>query len=252
VVSPRFLARLLAILSIWSVVVGLGTGLFFAPRGSEAQPTDHDLIGFGCSMAIASVVAAMVAVGMVGKRRWAVEIALAVALLIVVSVPIAYVLLWVDPWTLRNRMDAWSFLRLRRDVPRWGEAIVTFHAPMAAGVASIVGAIAARMIRLARRRPRPATTITLVLLFACAWEPVQQLIFGLVIIFGHIIRRGWYIGARLDPWPMTDEQIWATAALFGAIAGALVAGLALHLAGRHRSDLVAPGRGTSPEGAGNV
>jgi hypothetical protein len=218
--------------------VGLGAGFFFAPRGSEAQPEYSDLIGFGCAMAIASVVAALVVVGLEGKRKWAVESALAVALLIAVSIPIAYVLLWVEPWTLRNRMDAWSFLRLRRDVPRWGEAIIVFHAPMAVGVGSVVGAIAGGMIRLARRRPRPATTIALVLLFACAWEPVQQVILGLVIGFGHLIRRGWYVCARLDPWPMTAEQIWSTAAVFGAIAGVLVAGLALRLAGRHRSELV--------------
>jgi hypothetical protein len=235
-VSLRFLARLLAILLIWSVVVGLGTGLFFAPRGWEAQPSYDDLIGFGSSLAIASVVAAIVVVGLAGKRRWAVEIALAVALLIAVAVPLGSILLWVDPWTLRNRMDAWSFLRLRQDVPRWVEAIVTFHAPMAAGVGSVVGAIAGLLILLARTWPRPATVIALVLLFACAWDPVQQFIFGLVIIFGHMIRWGWYIGAHLDPWNMTDEQIWATAAVFGGTAGALVAGLALHMAGRHRSD----------------
>jgi hypothetical protein len=67
------------------------------------------------------------------------------------------------------------------------------------------------------------------------------------IIFGPTIRWGWYVCAHLDPWPMTDEQIWATAAVFGAIAGALVAGLALHMAGRHRSDVAAASRETSPE-----
>jgi hypothetical protein len=109
---------------------------------------------------------------------------------------------------------------------------------MAAGVGSVVGAIAGLMIPLARRWPRPATTIALVLLFACAWDPVRQFLFGLVIIFGHLIRWGWSIGAHLNPWAMTDDQIWSTAAVFGAIAGALVAGLALRMAGGYRSDLV--------------
>ena len=44
---------------------------------------------------------------------------------------IAYLALWVNPGIVRSRMDAWSFLRLRRDVPRWGEGIVLFHAPFA-------------------------------------------------------------------------------------------------------------------------
>jgi hypothetical protein len=234
-VSIRSLARLLAILVIWSLVVGLGTGLFFAPRGSETQPTSNDLIGFGCALAIAGAVAAAVAVGLAGKKRWAVEIALVVVLMAAAGAALAYFAFWVAPMTVRSRMDAWSFLRLRQDVPRWGEAVVLFHAPMAAGVGSVVGASAGLLILLARRRPRRATGIALGLLFACAAEPVQQFIFRGVIFWG------WVVRAQLDSWAMTDDQIWATAAVFGAIVGAVVAGLAVHRGDRHRPDRV-PGQ----------
>ena len=235
-VSSRFLLRLLAIVLVWSVVVGLGTGFFFAPRGTEAQPSYYDLIGFGCSLDLAGVVAAIVAVGLAGKRRWAVEIALAVALTAVAAVTLAYLALWVAPWTVRSRMDAWSFLRLREDVLRWGEAIAMFHAPMATGVGSVVGVIAGLLFLLARRWPRLATGIALGLLFAYASDPVRQFSFDLVI------RWGWLIRAPSGTWPMTDDQIWATAAVFGAIAGAVVAGFGLHMAGRPRSDHVPASR----------
>jgi hypothetical protein len=231
-VAVRYLARLLAIVAVWSVVVGLGMGIFFAPRGTEAQPAYYDLIGFGCALALAGAAAAIVAVGLAGRWRWSVEIALAVMLMAVAGAALAYLALWVNPWTVRSRMDAWSFLRLRRDLPRWAEAIVLFHAPMGAGVGGVVGAIAGLLILLARRWPRWATGIALGLLFACAFDPVQQLIFRAVISWGWIVR------ALHVAWAMTDDEIWATAAVFGAIAGALVAGLALHMAGRHPSHFV--------------
>ncbi|HZW33871.1 MAG TPA: hypothetical protein VFF52_24325 [Isosphaeraceae bacterium] len=230
--SIRFLLRLLAIILVWSIVVGLGTAFFFAPRGTEAQPSYFDLIGFGCAIAIAGAAAAIVAVGLAGKRRWAVEIALAVALTAAAAVALAYLALWFAPWTVRSRMDAWSFLRLREDVLHWGEAIALFHAPMEVGVGSVAGVIAGLLILLGRRWPRLATGIALGLLFACAVDSVRQFVFDVVI------RWGWIIRALHNTWAMTDEQIWATAAVFGAIAGAVIAGFAVRMAGRHRSNLV--------------
>jgi hypothetical protein len=231
VVSVPLLARLLAILVIWFLVAGLGTGFFFAPRGVEAQPVANDLIGFACSLALAGVVASAVAVGLAGRRRWTLEIALAVVLMAAAAAVLAYLALWVFPWTVRSRMDAWSFLGLRRDVPRWGQAIILFHAPMGAGVGSVVGVMAGLLILLARRRPRLATGIALGLLFACASSQVQRFVFGAVITFGRTIQWGWYVLSQLEPWAMTDDQIWSTAAVFGAIVGAVVASLAVRMSG---------------------
>ena len=222
-------ARLLAILSIWSVVVALGMGYFFAPRGVEAQPTYYDLIGFGCAFAIAGTVAASVALAPGGKRKWGVEIVLAVALTMAATAVLAALALWVAPGPIRSRMDLWAFLRLRDDVLSWGEVIVKFLAPLGAGVGSVVGVIAGLLIVLARRRPRLATAISLGLLVTCASEPVQPILSGLVIYWGWVIRR------LVGTWPMTDDQVWATATVLGAIAGAVVACLATHISRRHRS-----------------
>jgi len=232
-------ARLLAILSAWSVVVVLGLGYFFAPRGSEAQPTYYDLIGFGCAFAIAGTVAASVALALGGKRKWAVELALAVALTMAATAVLARLALWEAPWTIRSRMDTWSFLRLREDVLRWGEAIVSFYAPLGVGVGALAGAIAGLLIVLAHRWPRLATVISLGLLVTCASSPVQPILFGLVILWGRtILWMEWLIHSQFSTWPMTPDEVWATAAIFGAIAGAVVACFSIYVARRHRSSHV--------------
>ena len=82
------------------------------------RPTLGDLFGFGCAFTIAGAVAASVVLVLGGKRRWAVEIALAVGLTIATTAVLAYLALWAAPWTVRSRMDAWSFLRLQRGRPR--------------------------------------------------------------------------------------------------------------------------------------
>ena len=67
--------RPVVVAASWLALVALATGCFFAPRGAEAQPTMDDVIGFGCSMAIAGATAAIAAFGIGGRKRWAVELA---------------------------------------------------------------------------------------------------------------------------------------------------------------------------------
>lgn len=255
VVTPRLrrLARMLGIILAWSLAVAFGTACFFAPRGQEAQPTSSDLVGFATPLGLAGAVAAATAVGLAGRRRWAVEIALAVALMAGTTAVLASFALWVAPWSVRSRMDAWSFLRLRQDVLRWGEAIAVFHAPMAVGVGVVVGAIVGHLIILRRRWPRLGMGILLGLLLACAVEPVQQALLGAVTVWGWTIRR------FSDTWPMTDDQVWATATVLGAIAGCVVAGFGIRLAHPHRPATVTePGAepshraGAGPPAAGQA
>jgi hypothetical protein len=56
----------------WLALVALATACFFAPRGAEAQPTMDDVVGFGCSMAIAEAAAAIAVFAIAGRRRWAI------------------------------------------------------------------------------------------------------------------------------------------------------------------------------------
>ena len=127
------LAQPLLIVATWCGVLALGMRYFFSPIGAVAEPTFGDLIGFGFGFTISGLVAASVALVVAGKRRWALEIALTAGVMIAALAAVAYLALWGAPWTLRSRMDAWSFLRLQQNVRHSDEAIENFYAPVGAG-----------------------------------------------------------------------------------------------------------------------
>ena len=207
--------RLLAIIVLWCAVVALAMRYFFSPMGAVEDPGFHELIGFACAFTITGAVAASIALLLAGKWRWAVQVAIAFVLTAGAVAGVAYVLLWGGPWTLRNRMDAWSFLRLQMDVEHAGKAMAGFYGPMAVGVGAVVGAITGGLIALARRRPRLARWICLGVLVACASGPVRPVLFDAVVFWGMIVR--WLL---FENWTV-GEHVWATAAIFGAFAGAL-------------------------------
>ena len=89
--------QLIAIAASWLALVALATGIFFAPRGVEAQPTLDDVVGFGCSMAIAEAVAAITAFGIGGRRRWALQLALSVLLVGAIVAVLLLYFLWLNP-----------------------------------------------------------------------------------------------------------------------------------------------------------
>ena len=188
------------------------------------QPEFFDLIGFGCAFAIAGTVSASFALALSGKRTWAFELAMVVSLAIAIAVVLAALALWVAPMALRSRMDAWFFLQLREDALRWGEILLRFYSPLGLGTGIVVGGIAGRLIVLARRRPRLGTGIALGLLAACASGPVRPILFGLVVLWGRVILWSeWLISRSFSTWPMTPDEVWATAAILGAIAARVVA-----------------------------
>ena len=149
-------ARPLLIIAVWCGVLALGMRFFFSPIGAVAEPTFGDLIGFGFGFTITGLVAASVAVAVAGRWQWAVEIALAAGVMMAALAVLAYLALWGAPWTLRSRMDTWSFLRLQQEVRLSGGAIESFYGPVGVGVGAVVGAISGGLILIARRRPRLA------------------------------------------------------------------------------------------------
>jgi hypothetical protein len=134
--------------------------------------------------------------------------------------------LWLDPTFARLRMDPWSLQRLQQVAPRWGEQLAGYHGPLGAAVGIAVGSVAGLSMRLGRQRPRLATGTTLAILFASATEPGRQFALDLVTWTGRLLR---YL---LVPSSITDDQISITGIIFGAIAGAVVADLAMY-ATRH-------------------
>jgi hypothetical protein len=212
----------IAIAASWLALVALATGFFFAPRGAEAQPTLNDVIGFGCSMAISGAAAATAAFVLGGRRRWAVQLALSVLLVGVIGASLLVYFLWIDPSILRQQMDLRSFRRLQHLAPRWAKSLAGYHVPLGAALGLALGTIAGLLIRLGRRRPRLATGMVLAILFASASDLGRPFTIELVTRFGWILR------GLLVPWSLSDDQISNTAMIFGAIAGAAVAGLAMY------------------------
>jgi hypothetical protein len=209
-----------AVGATWLALVTLATGCFFAPRGAEAQPTTDDVIGFGFSMAIAAAAIAAFAIG--GWRRWAIQLSLSVLLLGTVTASLLLYFLWLDPTFARQQMDLWSFQRLQDVAPRWAEQLAGYHGPLGAAVGIAVGAVAGLLMRSGRQRPRLATGTALAILFLFASDLGRQFAVDLVTWLG------WRLRYHVVPGSISDDQISITGMIFGAIAAAVVAGLAMY------------------------
>jgi hypothetical protein len=229
----RLVLRLLPLLAVWLVVVVIGTGLFFAAKGVDAEYIERDVIAFAPSMAVGSAVAAAVALALGGKRKLAGAVVLAVMLGAILASAAIYTLLYVDSLSLRNQMDAWSFLRLRSDTEHDAWKIAQSHAPFAAWIGLAVGLLCGVLSSLARRRPRSVVIVTLALLFGLVAEPVQELVSsGLTWPF-------WFVPWFWSAWPMYDGKTSQVGAWFGAVAGALIAAVVLEASRRKAQARVA-------------
>jgi MFS family permease len=223
----RHIGRSAAVALVWLLVVGLGTACFFPPgasfplRASEDWAAFHNALVFGSSAAVASAVAAALAFAIGGKTKWTYEVVFAVTLTVALLTAVACTCLWLAPWLARSRMGYWEFVRLRDTLLRWSASIVRSEIPLGGVVGLLLGVLAGRLAVLARRHPRIAMGLMLGLLFAGASEPVQRVAFGLVLFWGHVVR--WLIWSP----GMTYEFVPASGATFGAIAGAIIAVVAL-------------------------
>jgi peptidoglycan/LPS O-acetylase OafA/YrhL len=74
---------------------------------------------------------------------------------------------------------------------------------------------------LAQKHPSFAMGMTLGLLLAGAIEPVQQFAFGLVLYWGQVVQ--YFIASP----GITDPNLPASGATMGAIAGAIIAAIAM-------------------------
>ena len=212
----------LAFGATWLALVTLATGCFFAPRGAEAQPAMDDVIGFGISMAIAAGAAAISAFALGGWRRWAIQLSLSILLVGTVTASLLLYFLWIDPMFLRQHMDGWSFQRLQYGAPRWAEQLAGYHGPLGAAVGTAFGAVAGLVMRLGRQRPRLATGTALAFLFLFASDLGRQ------FAVDQVTWLGWRLRCLFVPGSISDDQISITGMIFGAIAGTIVAGLAMY------------------------
>jgi hypothetical protein len=236
----RLVLRLLPLVAVGLAVVVMGTGCFLAAKGLDTMPVEQDAIAFAPSMAVGTAVAAAVALALGGKRKLAGAVFLASLLATIVVSAVIYALLYIEPLSLRNQMDAWSFLRLRSDAEYKAWKIAQSHAPFAAWAGLVVGLYCGLISIAARRRPRVAVIATMALIFGLAVEPVQQVVSGAVTWSYWLFR--WSVGA----WPVDQDKTPELGAWFGAIAGALIAAVVIEASRRkaQRAERAAPDRAT--------
>jgi hypothetical protein len=219
----RVVGRSSAIALGWLLVVGIGTAVFFPPgpslppRASEDWDSFDNALVFASSTAIASALATAFAFAIAGKKKWALEVVIVVTCTVAVLTAVAYTCLWLAPSLARSRMGHWEFVRLQNTTLRWSTAIVRHQIPLGVVVGMLVGAVAGNLAILSRRHPRIAMGLMLGLLFAGASEPVQHLVFELVLFWCLFVR--WWIWSP----GMTVPYVPASGATFGAIAGAIIA-----------------------------
>lgn len=223
----QFVGRSMAVALVWLIVVGIGTACFFPPGPSFPPGNDSDwaslnnALVFGSSMAMASAIASSLAFAMAGKPRRTVEVVFAVSLTVALVTAVAYTCLWLDPSLARSRIGHWELERLRQIMLRLSAAIVCYEIPLGAIVGLVIGALAGLLVILGRPCPRIAMGLTLGLLLAGASEPVQQFAFGLVLFCGQVVR------FLIESPGLTDPYVPASGATMGAIAGAIIAAVAI-------------------------
>jgi hypothetical protein len=181
-------------------------------------------------MAVGGTVAVIVCLGIGGKRRWACEVVCAVAVLVVVLTAVVYTCLWLYPWLVRSQMGGGDFVNLQYTMSYLSQDTVRHTVPLGSAVGALLGTIAGLLVVIARRWPRVAIGLIAALLLAGAMGPVQRSAFDLVVLCGYIVR--WFI----DSPGMTDHFVPALGATAGAIAGTIIAAVALWL-GRKRPSL---------------
>ena len=222
--ARAFLAagRSAAIAAAWVMAVGIGVGGFSA----GSRPWFGEVVAFAFEFAIASAVAAVVALAVGGRRRWATETALAIAACLVLAAVVAGSLLWLAPWTTWRftGLGSQEFLMYRRMAEQIATDLVRTRGRLGVGLGLVTGMIAGLLMRLARRRPGLASGLASGLLLAIG--ALAGAASGAVTDF--------VLEARLDHgnWKVSSIGTHELAGAIGAVAGSIVGALAAYVAPR--------------------
>lgn len=223
---PRFLglvAQFLAIAVLWLAIVAIATACFFPPAAAFPPTTDagwaqlDNALIFASSTAIAVALAVATAFALGGDWRRGLHVLVTVLVLFGLFAAAAATCFWLAPWIGRNWMGYWEFVRFRQRLLLMASSTVRYNLPLAAFVSLIAGTVAGLLGITARRSPSLALALVVGLLLAGATGSVQQLVLGVVLNCGLIVR--WWIASP----GMTDPLVPASGAVSGAIAGIVVA-----------------------------
>ena len=147
----QLLARPLAMVAMWMTATGFfGVAYFLSGRRVRVEEAIVFTVAFAGSAAVSAVIA--LAIGT--KRRWALEAALPMAILVATPVGIAGALSWLAPTLNGNLPRIDYFPDYRGHLPTAVLGIVRQTIPTGVILGAGIGAIAGLSILVARHRPR--------------------------------------------------------------------------------------------------
>jgi hypothetical protein len=111
----RWLARPLAMTAMWLTATGFfGMAYFLSGRSIRVEEAIIFAVAFGTAAAVSAVIA--LAIG--AKRRWAIEAAVPIAILMAAPVGTAGALTWLAPTMSKNLQAAGYFSQYRGSFPQ--------------------------------------------------------------------------------------------------------------------------------------
>ena len=224
----RYLVRSLAVVSLWLILVGF-FGMSYIV-GGKGQPGPIEVLEFIGAFAIASAIAAVVALVLAGRRRWAVEVMLPVFFVLVAPLSASYLLFWLVPTFTQElmQMNAVDLQSFRRANLRAALDLAGVTAPTGVILGSVIGTGAGLLLVLAGRRPRLVGWLLAGLLLSCVASYIQIDIFRGLTDF--VVQTRLRNANRLEyAWYMKHKLASAMGATAGALVGSTVAWLALRI-----------------------
>jgi hypothetical protein len=225
-----WLVRPLAMTAMWLTASGFfGMAYFLSARSVRVEEAIVFTVAFGTAAAVSAVVA--MAVG--AKRRWAMEAALPMAILIAVPIGTAEAIIWLAPTMNVKLRTASYFARYGGRIPVAIIEVSRETIPMGAILGAGIGLIGGLSIVLCRRFPRLVGWFLVVLLVSCVIGSVHITAFDRVVDFE---MNGGLEGVHrlLVPWGSGAELPTAIGAAAGAFVGAVAACWAVHIRSRGR------------------
>jgi hypothetical protein len=221
----RLLVRPLAMATIWLTAIAFfGTAYFLSGRRVRVEEAVIFTVAFGNASAVSAVIAMTVG----ACRRWAVEAALPMAILVAAPVGIAGALSWLAPTLSGNLPRVDYFPNYRGHIPTAVLGIARQTFPTGAILGASVGAILGLSTFLARDRPRLFRWVILGLLLCCVVGSTHIMAFDRIVDF--------VVKTRMDgatslmvAWTIGSELASAIGACAGALVGAVIASAAMRL-----------------------
>ncbi len=218
--------------AIWLTATGFfGMAYFLSGRRVRIEET----VIFTVAFANAAAVSAVIALAIGARRRWALEAALPIAVLMVTPVGVAWALSWLAP-TLSWNLPTMDFYPDRGQFPAALLGIVRQTIPSGAILGTVIGTVVGLMILLGRRRPRLVGWFVVGLLLSCIVGFVHVVVFDRVVDFV-VKTRLEGVNSLMVPWTIRSEIASAIGATAGAFVGAVVAYGAVRLSERSRGSL---------------